>query len=94
MASLFIRHRVADFGKWKQAFDEHETIRWEFGITSHSVHRDADDPNIVIVAGRTPDVAHAREFIASRDLRSAMDQAGVIGPAEIWVAEDVEDGAY
>ena len=94
MASMFIRHRVADFGKWKSAFDDHEGTRTGFGVTSHSLHRDADDPDVVIAAMRVSDIARAKEFVASDDLRSTMERAGVLGPPEIWFADDVEDKTY
>jgi hypothetical protein len=94
MASMFIKHRVADYGKWKPAFDQHEPVRREFGATAHSLHRDADDPNVVIVAFRIDDVARAKEFAASPDLRAAMENAGVQGQPEIWFADDVEDKHY
>jgi len=94
MASMFIRHRVADFGKWKPVFDEHEPARREAGATAHSVHRDAADPNVVILAFRVDDLARAREFVASEELRAAMERAGVVGPPEFWFTEDVEDKHY
>ena len=94
LASIFMRHRVADFARWKSVFDEHEAMRRAAGFIAHSVHRDADDPNIVIVAARVSDVKRAKEFTASDDLRAAMERAGVQGPPEIWFAEDVEDKRY
>ncbi len=94
MASMFIRHRVADFGKWKSVFDDHEGTRRQFGATSHSLHRDADDPNVVIIAARVTDIARAKEFIASQDLRETMQQAGIVGQPEFWFTEDVEEKTY
>lgn len=94
MASVFVRSRVADFAKWKSIFDQHEAARRENGVTAHSVHRDASDPNVVIVAVRVTDLARARAFMNSDSLRSAMAQAGVQGAPEIWFTEDVEDKRY
>ena len=94
MASMFVRHRVADFGKWKPVFDEHEATRRRLGFTAHSLHRDADDPNVVIIAMRMTDLSRAKEFASSDDLRSTMERAGVQGPPEIWFAEDIEDKRY
>jgi len=94
MASMFIKHRVADFGKWKPVFDEHELTRREAGATAHSLHRNADDPNVVTITFHVDDVARAREFVASPDLRAAMERAGVEGHPEIWITEDVEDKRY
>ncbi len=94
MASMFIKHRVADYAKWKTVFDEHEAVRREYGTTAHSLHRDADDPNVIIIAFRVSDLNRAKEFAGSDELRSAMERAGVQGPPEIWFAEDVEEKRY
>ncbi len=94
MASMFIKHRVADYAKWKTVFDEHEALRIEHGTVGHSLHRDADDPNIIIIAFRVSDLNRAKEFASSDELRSAMERAGVLGPPEIWFADDVEEKRY
>ena len=94
MASMFIKLRVADFAAWKPVFDELEPTRRQAGFTAHSLHRDAEDPNVIIIAYRVGDIAHAREYASSQDLRQAMQRAGVQGPPEFWFAEDVEDKTY
>ncbi len=94
MASMFVRHRVADYAKWKPVFDEHETARRAAGLTAHSVHREVDDPSVVIIAFRAADIGRAKEFAGSDTLRTAMAKAGVQGQPEIWFAEDVEDKRY
>ncbi len=94
MVSMFIRHRVADYAKWKPIFDEHETVRRAAGFTAHSVHREPGDPNVIIIALRTTDVSRAKDFAASDDLRSTMERAGVQGSPEIWIADVVEDKRY
>jgi hypothetical protein len=94
MASMFIRHRVADYARWKAAVDEHQATRVKAGFTGHSLHRDALDPNVIIIALRSTDVTRAQQFAASADLRAAMEQAGVQGQPEIWFGEDLEDKRY
>lgn len=94
MASMFIKHRVEDYAKWKPAFDEHESARKGATVTSHSLHRDANDPNVVIIAFRVADMKRAQEFASSENLRSVMQEAGVMGPPEIWFADDIEDKRY
>ncbi len=94
MASMFIRHRVGDFAEWKPVFDQHESARREHGFTSHSLHREAGDPSVVVIAFRVKDVDRAKEFAHSDSLRSAMERAGVEEPPEIWFADDVEDKRY
>ncbi|HLE81650.1 MAG TPA: hypothetical protein VJA25_10190 [Dehalococcoidia bacterium] len=34
MATLFVKHRVADFAKWKKVYDEVDGLRKEHGITA------------------------------------------------------------
>ena len=94
MASMFIKHRVADYARWKPVFDEHEPLRIEYGTVGHSLHRDADDPNVIIIAFRVNDLNRAKEFAGSEELRAAMERAGVLGPPEIWFADDVEEKRY
>jgi len=94
MASMFIKHRVADFDAWKKVFDEHEATRRESTVTGHSVHRDTDDPNVVTLAFRVTDLARAKDFATSDNLREIMQRAGVEGPPDIWYTEDVEDKTY
>jgi hypothetical protein len=94
MASMFIRHRVHDFARWKPVFDEDEGSRIGAGTIRHSLHRDADDPNVVILAFRVDDLNQAKKFAGSHKLRKAMERAGVQGPPEIWFADDVEDKTY
>ena len=94
MPSMFIKHTVADYARWKPVFDEHQAMRMANGFTAHSLHRDADDPNVIIIAFRVSDLNRAKEFAGSEELRSAMEQAGVQGPPEIWFADDVEEKSY
>ena len=94
MASMFIKARVASFDAWKPIFDEKEAARRDATVTGHSVHRNSDDPNIVTVAFRVNDLARARAFIESDDMRQTMLRAGIEGPPDIWFADDVEEKTY
>jgi hypothetical protein len=88
MASMFARHKVADFANWKREYDAFD--KKAHGVTAASVYRDADDPNTIIVAHTFKDINAAKEFTSSGDLRSTMEKAGVQGAPEIWFGEEVE----
>ena len=94
MASLFVRHKVDDYNTWKSVYDEFASYRKENGVTAASVHRDADDPNIIIVMHQFKDMNAAKEFTNSEDLKSTMQKAGVSGPPEFWFGEDIEHTPY
>ena len=72
MTNLFVRHSVTDFETWKSGFDDHGTVRREYGLTDVGLYRGADDPNDVTIILATDDVPRGEEFIASDDLRETM----------------------
>jgi quinol monooxygenase YgiN len=94
MASMFVKHKVADYGKWKRVYDEFDWARKQHGITATSVHRAPEDPNLIIVVHRFKDMDSARKLANSEALQSAMQKAGVQGRPEIWFGEDVEHVTY
>ena len=94
MATMFVKHKVNDYGHWKRAYDEFVSVRKEKGVIGASVHRDASDSNMIIVTHQFNDVDAAMAFANSEELKSAMMDAGVAGPPEIWFSEDIEQTAY
>ena len=94
MATMFVRHKVDDFGKWKRVYDGFTPTRKEMGVTGASVHRDANDPNILMVTHQFKSMDAAKAFADSEELKSAMAEAGVSGPPEIWFTEDIEHTSF
>ena len=91
MATLLVKHRVANFEKWRTVFDRLEGLRERHGFVGHTVHRDATDPNVVVIVNRVKEMAEAKSYGASRELHDAMAEAGVLGAPEISFLNDVED---
>ena len=89
-----IRHRVEDFGAWKQAYDAFAPVQAEHGVRAHQVLRSTDDPNEVVVTHTFDSSEVARTFFAMAELKDAMTDAGV-EPAslEITYFDEVESGA-
>ncbi len=92
--TMFVRHKVSKYDNWKRVYDEFASVRKEKGVIAASVHRDANDPNIIIVTHQFNDLNAATTFANSEDLKSAMANAGVAGPPEFWFGEDIEHTAY
>jgi len=88
MIHVIVRHKVADYGKWKQAFDSHLNRRMAGGETGCRVFHSVDDPREVTVFSDWDNVDHARRFMESDDLRAAMKNAGVVGDPEIAYLQD------
>ena len=85
-AALVITHPVAEWDAWKQGFDAGEQDRRDAGALGHHLNRSADDPNVVTMYIALSDLDRARAFLASDDLRQAMEEAGVTGPPDVtWM---------
>ena len=93
-ATMFVKHQVHDYRTWKPRYDGLASIRKQKGVTAASVHRDANDPNTIIVMHQFKDLGAATGFASSEELKAAMAQAGVSGPPEIWISEDIEHTSY
>lgn len=90
-AILVIMHEVEDFSSWKTAFDDHKSMREESGLTDFDVFQKDGNPNTVAIGFGCSDLAKAKDFMASEDLKSAMQNAGVIGePQMSFIKSDVE----
>lgn len=92
--TMFIKHTISNYENWKSVYDKFGSLRKEKGVTGASVHRDANDPNTIIVTHQFKDLNAATAFASSEDLKSAMAKAGVAGPPEIWFSEDIEQTPY
>ena len=89
MATLLVKHRVANFEEWKKVFDGMDQLRREHGFTGSTVHRDATDPNVVVVVNHVRTLDGAKKYGGSQALRDAMAHAGVQGMPEISFLNDV-----
>ena len=84
--NLTIHHKVTDYTAWRKGYDAHEQNRRTAGITNGRVFRSAEDPNDVVVLQDVADLAKARTWCDSDDLKAAMQKAGVVGSPTIRFA--------
>lgn len=89
MATLFVRHTVADFAIWKQAYDNFDAERRSMGVTSDGVYQLDGQPNDVTVYHEFGTAAAAEAFAASPRLKEIMVGAGVQGTPTIWITQRV-----
>jgi hypothetical protein len=84
MAHMIIRHRVGDFGVWKAAYDAHRQFRMAAGLKDLNLWHNIDDPQEIFLLFEAADIAKAKAFAASANLKEKMTSAGVVGPPEIF----------
>ena len=84
MATLFVRHKVADYAAWRRVYDGFAPTQKSLGVTAEAVYRAVDDPNDVTVTHEFATVEAAQAFAGSTEMRAAMHDAGVQGAPTVW----------
>ena len=88
MPHVLIRHTVADYPRWKRAFDGHGHARKSGGSKGGQLFRSAARPKDVFILLRWNDLRRAKKFAKSADLRRAMKAAGVRGKADVFFLQE------
>lgn len=83
MTHMLVRHKVADFDKWKLEYEDHRSAREAAGLKDLYIWCNEDDPNEVILLFEVSDVAKAKEFTGSPDAKEKRQAAGVQGSPDI-----------
>lgn len=75
--------KISNFAKWLPDYESHDSIRRSFGLHNFSIARGVKDTNMVMVVLTMDDVAKAKEFASSPDLKARMKKGGVVGQPTI-----------
>jgi quinol monooxygenase YgiN len=78
-----VKHPVQDYAKFKTVFASSDSMVLANGFHPIGVARGIQDTNTVVVIGKLDDVAKAKAFFTSPEIKMAMDSAGVNGPVTI-----------
>jgi hypothetical protein len=84
MATLFIRHRVADYAKWRKAYNDFDAERNGMGVSGHGVYKLDGNPNDVTIYHHFVSMQAAKAFAGNPRLKEVMQAAGVQGEPDIW----------
>ena len=82
-STMIIRHKVADYAKWKTGYESHDSFRLANGLHNYVIARGTEDPNTLLIAVKMDDVGKAKAFAASPDLKAKMKEVGVIGAPSV-----------
>ncbi|MBI2730237.1 MAG: hypothetical protein HYX40_05720 [Sphingobacteriales bacterium] len=95
---MVVQHHVKDYAKWMAAYQAHDSMRLTSGIHKFVVGRGIPDSNAIVVMTKVDDVAKAKAFGSSADLKAAMEKSGVTGKPTMALTEvirvDVSDIPY
>lgn len=75
---MIITHKVADYDKWKEGFDNHELARLKYHIKVTAVGTSLDDPTHIVAILNSENARNFIDFMEKSDLKEAMQKSGVI----------------
>ena len=82
MPHLIVRVTVQDFGRWKLVYDSNLPARQSAGLKELNLWRNADKSNEVVLLFEVSDMAKAKAYTLSPELKEKLKAGSVIGPAE------------
>jgi heme-degrading monooxygenase HmoA len=88
MIHVIVRHKVADYPRWKEAFDAHLNTRRAGGELGHRLFVSVEDPRDVTIVLDWDTLERAQRFAGSDELKQAMQKAGVVGEPEFQFLHD------
>jgi hypothetical protein len=84
MMYLLVRHKVADFDRWRRVFDSHAKAQEEAGLRVEKVVRNIDEPSEVILWFEVTDLEKARGFVSSPEVPDAREDSGVLDRPDLY----------
>jgi len=88
MNYVLVHHKVSDFAQWKAGYDTHLPVRNEATLKEVKLIHGIDNLNEVVILFEVADVAKAKAFASSEDLKNKMKEFGVISQPEIVFLTD------
>lgn len=87
--------KVADYAKWKSAFDSGDAIaaRKAGGEKWYQIFRTVDDPNTLVLFFAWDTLDNLRNYSQSEGLQELMQRADVTDPGESYFLEELEKGS-
>lgn len=89
MIRMYVRHSVANFATWKQAYDDFHDTQKSMGVVGEAAYQSVDDPTDVTAWHDFETLEAAQAFAGSDVLKEAMAGAGLTGPPTIWFVKQV-----
>ena len=84
--NLTIHIKVKDYSAWRQSYDGQEKTRLSAGVTNGRVFRNVQDQNDIVILQDVADVAKARSWMSSDEMKATMQKSGVVGSPSVRFA--------
>jgi len=83
MTYMLVRHKVADFAKWKKVFDSHKEAQEKAGLKVKHLWHNIDNPKELFFLMEVEDLNKAQAFLSSQDPK-VKDEAGVTDEPDLY----------
>lgn len=93
MTHVMIKHKVQDYKEWKVVFDNFAEVRKSSGEKSYRILHPSDNPNDLTLLFEWDNQKNAEKFLASTELKSTMERAGVVEEPNIQFLNEVTKGS-
>ncbi len=93
MATVFFRHKVADYSAWKPLYDADQPRRDVAGLKEVGIYRESSDENMVLAIFEVENLEVMKEMLQSEDLAEKMKEAGVLTKPEAWIGNPLGTAA-
>ena len=93
MAWVHVRHRVADYNRWKEVYDMMGPVKARYGWRRYRLFSVGGDRNDVLAMDEFSTAEQAQSFLQSEDFKQFVKQAGVTGAPEVTLLQGVEEGS-
>ena len=84
--NVTIHLKVKDYTAWRSSYGGGEKSRVSAGISNGKVFRSLENLNDVVIIQDVADVAKARTWFGSDEMKAAMQESGVLGSPTIRFA--------
>jgi hypothetical protein len=85
MSKVVVELRIGDYAKWRSVFDKNKPLRDSAGFKNIRIYRYSDDANDIVLLGETSDMRKLRKALTAPQLRTAMQEAGVVGQPMVHI---------
>ena len=92
MTQVLVNHKVKDYDKWKEVFDNFAPTRRTGGEKSYRILRPSENPNDLTLLFEWDTPEHAQTFMKSTELKKAMERGGVAGEPTIQFLTEIDKG--
>jgi hypothetical protein len=81
--AMMLSCKVANFDAWLKTYNASDAVREKGGIIGHAASQSLDDPSNAVVYHQAESFDTLKTFVASPELKEAMEKAGVIGAPQV-----------